>query len=252
MKNYLLLACLVMTSFAIQAQDNVVKLGLGSAFQRDINVKYERAFGNHHSVQLSFLYDTKLAFASVGVNVDGLDGLVIDKGGFAVTPEYRYYFKDEEGPRGFYLGVYGRYRTRNLTKEGDFGLDVDFDAKINVRNFGGGIGCGVQWLINDAFVIDWYIAGLGFNSYGANISAELNDTDKIDEYRTESVDAINDYNIAELADLGLASEEKLTELKDDLISQLNALDADNLTVKTPRITSLLPELRAGLSVGYAF
>ena len=91
---------------AIYAQQNVIKLGLGSAFQRDIHLKYERAFAENHSVQLGILYDTKenLSLELFTDNPDAI-GTNVFLRGYAFLPEYRYYFSKKGSPRNFYAGL---------------------------------------------------------------------------------------------------------------------------------------------------
>ncbi len=241
-----------MASLSINAQDNAIKLGLGSAIvSSDINLKYERMFGNNHAVQLSFLYDTPEQFGSTVIfPIDVPEEFRTTLSGFAITPEYRYYFKDEEGPRGFYAGVYARYRSRDLKKVGSYGSEIDFDAKINIRNFGGGIGCGVQWLIKDAFVIDWYIFGIGYNVYGAKVVAEPAAGADIEALK---VDVLREIDAFDPSDLGTdIATEDLEALKGVIRDEVVNLSEDNVKVNTPRISTGLIELRAGLSIGYAF
>lgn len=252
MKNYVLLACLIVASLSLNAQNNAVKLGLGSALiSSDINLKYERMFDNHHAVQISLLYDTPEQFGSTLLfPIDVPEDFRTTLSGFAITPEYRYYFKDEEGPRGFYAGVYGRYRSRDLKKVGSYGSEVDFDAKVNVTNFGGGIGCGVQWLIKDAFVIDWYIFGLGYNVYGAKVRAQPADGADIEELKVDILREIDEFDPADLG-TEIAIED-LEELKSLIRDEVVNLDENNLEVNTPRVNFGSIELRAGFSIGYAF
>ena len=114
MKKILLAAILIASCFPLFSQMNNVKLGLGSATQLDVNLKYERALGDHHAFQVALLWDTPESlsggFVTSDPEVEGVDGTL---SGFAIVPEYRYYFGSKGPLRGFYAGVFLKLRNRN-------------------------------------------------------------------------------------------------------------------------------------------
>ena len=231
---------------------NVVKLGLGSAIvQSDVNLKYERVFAEKHSISASFIYDTpeSLGLDNFTNDPDAI-GKVGTLSGFAVVPEYRYYFGANGAPKGFYAGAYARYRTRNLNASGNFGTDVEVEGKVNLRNFGGGIGCGAQWLINDKIAIDWYILGIGYNSFGLKATIKPTDPDDFEQLKQDVITELDNFEVP--TDTQGADQVDLQALIDEFKAEVEKLDADDAVVTSPRLPFGLLDLRFGLSVGYAF
>ncbi len=251
MKKILLAAILIASCFPLFSQMNNVKLGLGSATQLDVNLKYERALGDHHAFQVALLWDTPESlsggFVTSDPEVEGVDGTL---SGFAIVPEYRYYFGSKGPLRGFYAGVFLKLRNRNLVFNDDFGTEVPVEASINLRNVGGGIGCGYQWIINDVFSIDWHIFGVGATAWGLKASVTPDDPNDFDEIKQEILMGIDDWELDSdqaidpntLADFEAAKDEFKTIVENQDVG----------TLSTPRIRTILPDLRFGLSVGYAF
>ena len=102
------------------------------------------------------------------------------------TAGFRFYMGSRPGPRGFNVGVYGRYA--------QFKVDYNYVYETDVKNHlipvtsttsgvGGGAYFGVQWLIAKRVALDWQILGghwgklSGNGSSSADLS-ELTDQDK--------------------------------------------------------------------------
>jgi hypothetical protein len=86
--------------------------------------------------------------------------------GWSITPEFRWYpgeGQDGQPPQGFYIAPYFRYSKYTLT--GDFNYDysnlIIIRANVKGTYSGKGIGAmlGYQWVVNNHFSIDWWIAG---------------------------------------------------------------------------------------------
>ena len=252
MKKLLVLAIACGLSFSVMAQQNVVKLGIGSAFQGDVHLKYERVFGEKHSVQLGLMWDTPDSNIG-GINqIDpDIESIPATLSGFAVLPEYRYYFSDKGAPRGFYAGVYGRYRSRTLTSEGTIGDGIEIEGNLKLNNIGGGVGMGVQWLVSDAFVIDWYILGIGYNAFGLSGKVAPKNPDDFDELKVDVNEWLEEQKTAGAGDGSTVQEQEayqqaITEL------QVAVDNTDSGDFKLPRVPFGLLDLRFGLSLGYAF
>lgn len=92
--------------------------------------------------------------------------------GFALTPEFRFYFggNDEKpAPQGFYLGVYARYSKYKITQvvsytDDDNGTPQTYSAESNQTYGGiqGGWLIGKQWIMGGGFTIDYWIVGAGY------------------------------------------------------------------------------------------
>ena len=255
MKYLFLTLTLLAFGLGASAQQNVVKLGLGSALQSDIHLKYERTFAEKHSIQLGIVADTRENFnitstLSGGVDVD--PDFDASLGGFVILPEYRYYFSGAGAPRGFYAGAYLRYRQRNVIFESNFGTDIDLEARATLRNFGAGIGCGAQFLISDKFVIDWYIAGLGYNQFYLSGSVEPVDSEDFEALKVELIDVVNDleYPADQQGADAAITEADFNEFKDGLANTIEATESRRFN--SGAIPFGLLDFRTGLSVGYAF
>ena len=85
-------------------------------------------------------------------------------GGFAITPEFRFYPRgkgDRPAPHGFYVGAYLRYAKYNLKQDYN---DGSFRGNTKLTYGGGTVGVliGRQWIIGKHFSIDWWIVGGGY------------------------------------------------------------------------------------------
>jgi hypothetical protein len=145
---------------------NTIKVNGAGVLLNNASLLYERDLKKNWSMMLGAGYrwggDIPKAF--------GLGSVVVtsnSKGlrGYSITPEVRYYFNYCEcgGPRtGFYAGIYGRF-TRLY---GDLAFNVwngseyiDVGAAGGLREFGGGIQLGYQFVFKKRFVIDLMFAG---------------------------------------------------------------------------------------------
>jgi len=145
---------------------NTIKLNGAAVILNNASLLYERDLRKNWSVMLGAGYrwggDIPKAF--------GLGSVVVTSKstglrGFSLTPELRYYFNFCEcgGPRtGFYAGLYGRYIRLygdlkfNVWNGSDF---IDVGAAGNLREFGGGLQLGYQFVIKKRFVVDLMFAG---------------------------------------------------------------------------------------------
>jgi hypothetical protein len=105
------------------------------------------------------------------------DTLVIQPtmGGFAVTPEFRYYPGKHEkypAPHGFYIGLYGRYSRFNIDFDRYF-YNTITKKKINfslpVNQYSGGLIIGKQWA-KKGFTFDWWMLAFGVGTTTCNLS----------------------------------------------------------------------------------
>jgi hypothetical protein len=145
---------------------NTIKLNSAAVLLNNVSLLYERDLKKNWSVMLGAGYrwggDIPKAF--------GLGSVVVtssSKGlrGYSITPEVRYYLNYCEcgGPRtGFYAGLYFRM-TRFY---GDLAFNVwngseyiDVGAAGSLREFGGGLQLGYQFVFKKRFVVDLMFAG---------------------------------------------------------------------------------------------
>src|SRR3954465_13279130 len=101
-KIYTLIICLCVLN-NIKAQQNIVKLNVAGLLLTNVSLQYERSLNEKSSVALglSFLPERSLP-GTISKKDDSGHAQDFKLGGFALTPEYRYYFKGN-GPKGLYL-----------------------------------------------------------------------------------------------------------------------------------------------------
>ncbi len=234
----------VALAFTANAQQNVAKIGLGSAINGTINLEYERVLTDKSSVlaEIGIGIPTDIGetvFEASGVDGTTAEGISVNEGkysNFYFVGEYRIYTKGE-GARGFYFGPYLKLSNYSIDIDGEYnntavGLN-NIPAEIDVNMFVGAVGAGIgyQWLIGDKFAINWNIVGLGasFNTLNAQFTAA--DNNVFEAWEQDIRDFLDETALGESIDL---SSDNATRV----------IDATGGAV--------LPNLRAGISLGYAF
>lgn len=146
-----------------------VKLNIMALGFRNISLFGEYAFHKNMSGQLGLRY--MIPYSPGRLQDAASFAKDISLGGWAITPEFRFYpgkKEEHQAPHGFYIGLYGRYSVFNLkavTDLSDFGTipvgeDPIVDQKVSLSQIGGGLMIGTQWSIK-RFTIDWFILGGG-------------------------------------------------------------------------------------------
>jgi len=131
---------LILTNAKAQDAQNTIKINPLSALLRIGSIFYERKLNENSSVQLGVAY--------TGLKIDDTKF-----SGLALTPEYRYYFK-QKAISGVYAAPFLRYQNYNVTSGAD---------EATYTSFGGGALIGRQWVYGSGFVLDLFI-GPSFNS----------------------------------------------------------------------------------------
>jgi hypothetical protein len=145
---------------------NTLKLNGAAVLLNNISLLYERDVKKNWTVQLGAGY----RWGGGIPKALGLDDVVVSSStrgirGYSVSPELRYYFNycDCGGPKtGFYAGLYARHTrlwgdTRiNVWNGSDY---VDVGGLSNLREFGGGLQLGYQFVFKGRFVVDLMFAG---------------------------------------------------------------------------------------------
>ncbi len=145
---------------------NVLALGF-----RNVSLFGEYAFHEKMSVQLGLRF--MIPYAPSLIAGDATSGIAnFSMGGFAVTPEFRFYPGKHEkapAPNGFYIGLYGRYSRFNMNFDYNIAsalpigtniIDPIIKNNVSLGQIGGGFIMGRQWAIK-AFSIDWFILAGG-------------------------------------------------------------------------------------------
>lgn len=139
---------------------------------KSIVLGYERVLKNNQSISLNVGYLEKSPRVNKEGDIVQLFGDV-KRGGFDVSLDYRFYFKNRNkypAPDGLYWGPYASIY--NLTFEGQSNVfdnngnqinTVGIDAGLNMYNLG--IQLGYQFIIMDRFSIDLILMGPSFTQY---------------------------------------------------------------------------------------
>lgn len=226
------------------SQQNVIKLGLGSALWTNVHLKYERAIGEKASLQVGVLWDTPSKFLRTEFSANDFD-FAVNKRGFMVIPEFRYYLGKKDAPAGFYLGAYSKIG-RTVLYENDIPVTnekIPTDFMVNTNQFAFGGTMGVNFIINESFSIDWNIMGIGFNYFSTNFSFEsdedlfISKEEQIEEFREflEGNDETSPYA------------DRIINITEEAIEQV-----DGTSFTSRRFRYGLLDLRFGVSIGYAF
>ncbi len=253
-KRLLFAAVLCVSSFAAQAQENNVKLDIVSLLAiSQFNLNYERMIDPRKSVnvQLGYGWGSDLtktfqaqfdANSTAGTNSSNIKmNSGVYNGGFQIAPEFRFYMGDQEGPRGFYLAPQLNFSSYSMTFKGTHqyttssGATATANDKIDLgyTAIGGGLQLGAQWIIGDHVSIDWGFLGIGLLSGTVTGTGTSDDKGQLDKWATDTQSwTQNPANIGGYAKfLGFTS------------------SADKISVSG---STLVPNFRSTLSVGYAF
>lgn len=243
MRKLALLTVMFCIAVMAQAQENIVKLGLGSALNGGINLEYERVLTEKTTVlaELNFKIPSTLpetTFDQVE-NQGSSNALQFNSGeigGFMFAGEYRFYTKGN-APQGFYIAPYLKLNnnridltgTYNNNNNGNTNVAASASAGLFTASVGGNIG--YQWLIADKVSINWNILGLGL---GINrISGEFTAADNgvFDDFAQDVTDFLDAV---------------------PFLPSIN-IDSNNATQTINASDSFLfPAARVSVSVGYAF
>lgn len=158
-------------SSSFNEKRNIIKLNATSLILSNVNLQYERLLGDKTSVALGVRYmpGRGLPFSSLiadairtednDMTSDILKSFSIS--GFAITPEFRYYFR--QAGKGLYIAPFVRYEGYkmasdfHLEMEGGRAYDIRFDGQYS--NIGAGLMLGSQFKLSNSLSLDWFIVG---------------------------------------------------------------------------------------------
>ena len=185
--------------FHTNAQDlkHNLKLNVLSLLAVNISLQDEYTLNDNSSVCLGFSYLPTRKIITNGVPSDReVEIEDLSFGGFAITPEYRYYFSGKN-PKGFYAAGYFRY-SKYSTSEAEYKFKRDDGTYEPVKisgdytSTGVGIMFGCQWLLGERMTLDWWILGAAFGSQ----KGEYKGTGNFDADDQQDVkDSFEDINV---------------------------------------------------------
>lgn len=245
MRKLSLLAVILCLTVVAHAQENIAKIGLGSALNRQINLEFERVLTGKNSVlaEVSFKIPNNLPdgfFAQIegeGIqnNVQFDDG---EFGGFLFAAEYRIYTKGN-APQGFYFSPYLKLNSNTFDLSGSYNnnntgttnIPSSADFSLFTTSVGGNIG--YQWLIADKVAINWNILGLGLgiNRISGEFTAMDDDPGIFDDFAQDVTSFLNEIPGLPTIDIESNDAEQTIKASDSFF---------------------FPTARISVSIGYAF
>jgi hypothetical protein len=158
----------------IRYPKTVLKMNVTSLLFKNYNFELERSLTRRIAAQVSYRTMGAKPLSQQpalrkGYSLAGEDdgALEDDWGNIAVanktyTAGFRFYMGSKPSPRGFYLGVYGRYAKFNVNYDYTYETDTRnylIPVAASAKGIGGGAYFGVQWLIAKRVALDYQIMG---------------------------------------------------------------------------------------------
>lgn len=162
---------------------NFLKWNVSSLIAKNISLQYERVINGRISLAmgLRLMPQSGIPFRGTLEDIaadDNPEGrsLIHEAlvGGFAITPELRYYLGSGYG-KGFYLAPFVRYEhinietTYNFTAPDNSVQRIGFDGSNTAWGFG--LLIGSQFRLSNHIYLDWWIAGPYYNHHNLNLNA---------------------------------------------------------------------------------
>ncbi len=146
-----------------QVKSNLIKTSLSAPLFRTYVLAYERVLNPDMGLQLGFYYlDWKVSGTGLG--------------GFAITPEFRYYLSEtREAPNGAFIAPFLRYHSYNGESADLDPMDPDY-AKASITIFGGGLLVGAQRVFKDVISLSAFI-GPSYSTANIDYEDNVNDVD---------------------------------------------------------------------------
>jgi len=227
---------------------SVIKLNLTQLAFVNFSLQYEYGFHKNMSGALgvSLLMPKNLP-SQIFKPSSNAEGWQLPKfGGYAITPEFRFYpgkKEEHQAPHGFYIAPYLRYAKYKLTA--DY-LELyenntktrTYKGTVTYGGVTGGLMIGSQWIINEHFSIDWWIAGFGAGE--AHFYANVDSDGNLNLSEQEQADLKDDIrnDIGELGKFGKGAADIQTT------SNSATLKIKGVPMQSVRMF--------GLNLGYAF
>lgn len=150
----ILVVAALISSSALKAQTNDVSINVLNFIISTYEIGFEHGFGEKQSVGLNVNFTNKNMFESGGEKYSE----------FNIIPTYKYFTSPEKGADGFYLGVYGRYRSSS-SKDNKFDVisinpttliatKAEEKTDVNSSTIALGALIGYKWVANNGFFVE--------------------------------------------------------------------------------------------------
>ena len=146
----ILVVVALISSSAFKAQTNDISINVLNFIFSTYELGFEHGFGDKQSVGLNVNFSNKNMFEKGGEKYSE----------FNIIPTYKYFTSPEKGADGFYLGVYGRYRSSSSKDNKFFAMDpttfVVTTEKTDVTSSTISLGAltGYKWVANNGFYVE--------------------------------------------------------------------------------------------------
>ena len=146
----ILVVAALISSSAFKAQTNDISINVLNFIFSTYELGFEHGFGDKQSVGLNVNFSNKNMFEKGGEKYSE----------FNIIPTYKYFTSPEKGADGFYLGVYGRYRSSSSKDNKFFAMDpttfVVTTEKTDVTSSTISLGAltGYKWVANNGFYVE--------------------------------------------------------------------------------------------------
>ena len=140
----------LISSYTLKAQTNDVSINVLNFIISTYEVGFEHGFGDKQSVGLNVNFSNKNMFEKGGEKYSE----------FNIIPTYKYFTSPEKGADGFYLGVYGRYRSSSSKDNKFFAMNpttlVITTEKTDVTSSTIALGAltGYKWVASNGFYVE--------------------------------------------------------------------------------------------------
>jgi hypothetical protein len=165
---------------------NNVQINLSSLVLHNYSFNYERSIARKITVSVGykFMPDTRIGDVSLVNTItdkisdggDDLDYKNTRTSNQTITAEVRFYAGKHDGPRGFYVSLYGRYNNMKVnypyTYDTNSGNTVDVPLSANLSGIGGGVMIGAKWLIAKRISLDVYLLGLHYGGLSGDVTGK--------------------------------------------------------------------------------
>jgi hypothetical protein len=246
-----ILLCFCIGNVSAQNSDykkNNIQVNLSSLVLHNYSFNYERSVARKITISAGykFMPDTRIGDVSLINSIsdkishdgDNIDYKNTRTSNQTFTAEARFYTGKHNGPRGFYVSLYGRYNSMKVNYPYAYtvgnGNNVNVPLTTTLNGIGGGAMIGAKWLIAQKVSLDIYILGLHYGNMSGNVIGNT--------------------------DLGALSANDKQELKDDIDSKFVLLNHNyikNSTVTNSGVTAHASGPFAGIrglgiNLGFSF
>jgi len=162
---------------------NNIQVNLSSLVLHNYSFNYERSVTRKITISAGykFMPDTRIGDVSlintisdkISHDGDNIDYKNTRTSNQTFTAEARFYAGKHDGPRGFYVSLYGRYNSMKVNYPYVYtagsGNNVNVPLSATLNGIGGGVMIGAKWLIAQRVSLDVYILGLHYGNMSGDV-----------------------------------------------------------------------------------